>query len=815
MGMERCHFVSQICRKRILNFVGNKILKAFPLPVMSSYCQKTFPLLVKKGKFEQWKFRIQYYLKNEHYALWEVIKFGDSYEAPKDVVDTGSASEGSAKKKERTVAVTTEDMQKRRNDVKARTTLLLAFPDEHQLRFSKYKTAQELWAAILKTFGRNEATKKTKKNQLKQQYSNFKAEEWLMYTIMWRNRSDLDTMSLDDIYNHLKVYEPEVQKKSESNSQNMAFISLAKNSSGNREVNTASIPTASTQVSPASANIDEYDIEEMDIKWNMALLSMRADRYLKKTGKKISIQGTDVAGFDKSKVECFNCHKMGHFAREYRPPRSQDRGRRENFKQGSKVEESALKALMTIDGVGWDWNYMANEEEDHALVADQEAPTEFAFMAKSSSDTEVFDYSLCSKAFKKNTYSLNTKITDLTEKLSDSKTMLYHYKLGLSQVKARLVDFKNQEIKLCEKIRGLEFKVESKTNRIESLTNELEMLKKEKEGLDSKLTCFQSTSKDLDTLLGSQRPSHSIETNDLQNNSSSVSENVESTSSILSKPEIKFVKAADSPTVIKINKDETVRKPSVKYAEMYRKTSKGSNARGNQKNWNNLKSQQLGKNFLMKNKACFNCGDFNHLAYDCGKWLEMGKSRPKNNTHKSIPPRTVFHKSDRSPTRITRPNINAAQPNRTSTTLAAATMPRTTIHRLSPHHTTTDTTNPTPAAIHHRSSISTATASKPRSHTTTSPPWQRSLPLHHHDHPTVHATTSATSAAFPAVAGCGWQISHHRRGGAYTTFDLEFTFPCMGLSAAKPPSWWRSDDGTATTAAPCGVGLVVMIPPNC
>nr|GEX80737.1 hypothetical protein [Tanacetum cinerariifolium]GEZ49098.1 hypothetical protein [Tanacetum cinerariifolium] len=72
------------------------------------------------------------------------------------------------KKKERTVVVTTEDMQKRRNDVKARTTLLLALFDEHQLRFIKYKTAQELWTAILKTFGENEATKKTKKNQLKQ-----------------------------------------------------------------------------------------------------------------------------------------------------------------------------------------------------------------------------------------------------------------------------------------------------------------------------------------------------------------------------------------------------------------------------------------------------------------------------------------------------------------------------------------------------------------------------------------------------------------------------------------------------------------------
>nr|GEV84650.1 ubiquitin hydrolase [Tanacetum cinerariifolium] len=207
--------------------------------------------------------------------------------------------------------------------------------------------------------------------------------------------------------------------------------------------------------------------------------------------------------------------------------------------------------------------------------------------------------------------------------------------------------------------------------------NELEQIKKEKEGLDSKLTGFESAAKDLDILLRSQRsdknkegldtvlfpppaqvysppkkdmswtglpdfaddtitnysrlsPSIESNSNDLQNSNSSVSEHGESSSSILSKPMIKFVKAADCAKV-KTNKVETARKPYVKYAEMYRTTSKSPNVRGNQRNRNNLKSQQLGKDFLMKNKACFKCGHFDHQAYDCGVWVKKGKIWPKNN----------------------------------------------------------------------------------------------------------------------------------------------------------------------------------------
>nr|GEZ53975.1 ribonuclease H-like domain-containing protein [Tanacetum cinerariifolium] len=152
--------------------------KAFPLPVMefslleevptaseeSSHCQK-------KNNATAVKVALLLKLKRNCQS-----KSNDSYAKLVPHVTPcilGTTSDGTGKKKGRTVTLTVDDMQKRKNDVKARTTLLLSLPDEHQLRFSKYKTAQELWAAILKTLGGNEATKKTKKNLIKQQYGNF------------------------------------------------------------------------------------------------------------------------------------------------------------------------------------------------------------------------------------------------------------------------------------------------------------------------------------------------------------------------------------------------------------------------------------------------------------------------------------------------------------------------------------------------------------------------------------------------------------------------------------------------------------------
>ncbi|GKA83406.1 ribonuclease H-like domain-containing protein, partial [Tanacetum coccineum] len=150
----------------------------------------------------------------------------------------------------------------------------------------------------------------------------------------------------------------------------MAFVSSSNNnaSSTNEAVNTThGVSTASTQVNAAnSINIDNlsdvvicaffssqsnspqlvhddlqqihpYDMEEIDLRWQMAMLTMRARRFLKITGKKLTVNGNETIGFDKSKVECYNCHKRGHFARECRALRNQNNKNKESSRRSVPV----------------------------------------------------------------------------------------------------------------------------------------------------------------------------------------------------------------------------------------------------------------------------------------------------------------------------------------------------------------------------------------------------------------------------------------------------------------------------------------------
>ncbi|GJS55027.1 hypothetical protein Tco_0628389 [Tanacetum coccineum] len=173
------------------------------------------------------------------YALWEVIENGAT--SPKTKIVEGVMTD--------VLITTVEEKAQRRLEVKARSTLTTPIPNEHQLKFNSIKDAKKLLEAIEKRF-------ELLDEKLSQEYVNQKllrslSPEWNTHALVWRNKADLDTMSMDDLYNNLKVYEPEVKGMSSSSSstQNMDFMSSSNNntSSTNEAVNTAHrVSTAST-----------------------------------------------------------------------------------------------------------------------------------------------------------------------------------------------------------------------------------------------------------------------------------------------------------------------------------------------------------------------------------------------------------------------------------------------------------------------------------------------------------------------------------------------------------------------------------------
>ncbi|GKF17549.1 ribonuclease H-like domain-containing protein [Tanacetum coccineum] len=163
---------------------------------------------------------------------------------------------------------------------------------------------------------------------------------------------------MDDLYNNLKVYEAKikVQSSSSSNSQNVAFVSLENTRSTNEAVNTThEVSTASSQGQASSStysdDIDTDDLEVMDLKWQVAMLTMRVKRFLKKTGMNLNFIGKETVGFDKTKVECYNCHKRGYFAKVYRAPRNQGNRNGDAPRRIVPVETPA-NALVVQDGIG-------------------------------------------------------------------------------------------------------------------------------------------------------------------------------------------------------------------------------------------------------------------------------------------------------------------------------------------------------------------------------------------------------------------------------------------------------------------------------
>ncbi|GJS02968.1 ribonuclease H-like domain-containing protein [Tanacetum coccineum] len=511
--------------------------------------------ILKKGEYDIWAMKMEHYLAHTDYPIWEVIQRGNG---PVSVsTDTNGLIKVLPPK-------TAEEILARERERKARTTLLMALPEDHLAKFHKMTDAKEMWEAIKSRFGGNDESKKMQKYILKQQFEGFSVSNseglhkgydrfqsllsqleihgagvstedanqkflrslpsaWSQVSLIMRTKPGVDSLSFDDLYNNLRVFESDVKGStaSSSSTQNVAFVS--ENTSSTNDVSTAygvsnssghnsqyehtsSYSLLANQSSCPQLDhedleqLDEFDLEEMDLKWQVAMISMRMKKFYKKTGRKLQFDAKEPVGFDKTKVECYSCHKTGHFARECRSKGNQDSRRRDTWNTGNKDKENGRrsgkqedsKALVTLDGEGVDWtSHSEDEQENYALMA----------CSSSGSDTEVTS---CSKECKESYAKLKKLYDEQREQLGDASIEIQAYTQALKKVEAQLVAHQQSQLWYEEKIRFMKIDLDDKTDVLTYHKKLLAEAEKEKEDLKAKVEKWHNSSKNLNILLNSQ-----------------------------------------------------------------------------------------------------------------------------------------------------------------------------------------------------------------------------------------------------------------------------------------------------------------------
>ncbi|GKB98557.1 hypothetical protein Tco_0984694 [Tanacetum coccineum] len=285
--------------------------------------------IIKKGEYDIWSMRMRQYICHTDHNLWDIIVNGDLQEEP---APTGDQSGPSAIP----VPKTAKQLAAKRNQERFKSILLLAIPDEYLLKFHNVPDAKSLWEEIKSRFRGNEESKKMQKNVLKHQFENFttapnesldKAYDrfqklisqlevyaapvskedinqkflrslppsWSQIALIMRNKPDIDQTDIDDLYNNLRVYEDEMKRSlsSTSNSQNLAFLS-SENTSRTNEGSTASgyFGTSSPPLDNEDLQqINQDDLEELDIRWQVAMMTVRVQRFIQKTGRNLNFKG--------------------------------------------------------------------------------------------------------------------------------------------------------------------------------------------------------------------------------------------------------------------------------------------------------------------------------------------------------------------------------------------------------------------------------------------------------------------------------------------------------------------------------------------
>ncbi|GKA13782.1 ribonuclease H-like domain-containing protein [Tanacetum coccineum] len=531
------------------------------------------------------------------------------------------------------------------------------------------------------------ATKKTHKNLLKQQYENFAvsstevieqtyerlqklisqlemhgevipqedinqkflrslSQEWTMHTIVWRNKLEIETLSLDDLFNNLKAYESE--------GINTASTQGATDSSTTVENLSDDVIYSFFASQPSIPQLDnEYlqqihpdYLEEIDLRWNIAMLTIRERRFLKNTGRKLDMANKERIRFDKSKVECFNCHKRGHFARECRAPRNQDSRNREPTRRTVPIEATTSNALVSqCDGFGYDWSDQA-----------EEGPNNFALMVYSSTSSSSFtnskvpNESNCCSSCLECVKDLKEQNEQLVKDLRTTRISAVSYKTSLESVEARLLVFKKNEFVYEEDIKLLKREIYLRDLDITELKRKLELATKEKDEVQLTIQKFENSSKSLIKLLDSHimdkcktglgynavpppyignfmPPKPDLvypSLDDFVDVNESVSEPVVEKPTVKTN-EPKTARKKIEPQLLRIGYLIVMKKMCLRKTSVEKNRQNTPSPRGNKRNWNQQMSQKLGSDFEMFNKACHVCGSFDHLQNDCNNSYNNGR----------------------------------------------------------------------------------------------------------------------------------------------------------------------------------------------